>query len=260
MRLSFSFVFLGYRVIWLILLCFKFLSLCYGQKVLYMGSIPLVTMEKRFGIVVVIILLVSIFALSVLAARLPSAGGDNNAWGDVLNTYLQVAHDASGQIQSNYITSAMIVDSGITTGDIANNTILGDDIATKAALNITSLSIGVGAGSGAGNPINSSSNYTTNVTGMFIARAQLDLPSIAASACAMANITMEGLPADSLCVPIMSEIFVGGFGAGVLAWQNVTVTGLNSSINFCRLAVCNDNQTAAVNPPVMTYTVLAITR
>lgn len=29
-------------------------------------------------------------------ARLPTTGGDSGSWGDVLNTYLQVGHDASG--------------------------------------------------------------------------------------------------------------------------------------------------------------------
>ncbi len=29
-------------------------------------------------------------------ARLPTTGGDAGAWGDVLNTYLQIGHDASG--------------------------------------------------------------------------------------------------------------------------------------------------------------------
>ena len=31
-----------------------------------------------------------------MTARLPTPGADSGAWGDVLNTYLQVGHDATG--------------------------------------------------------------------------------------------------------------------------------------------------------------------
>jgi hypothetical protein len=32
-----------------------------------------------------------------MTARLPTPGADSGAWGDVLNTYLQVGHDATGR-------------------------------------------------------------------------------------------------------------------------------------------------------------------
>jgi hypothetical protein len=32
-----------------------------------------------------------------MTARLPSPGADSGAWGDVLNTFLQVGHDATGR-------------------------------------------------------------------------------------------------------------------------------------------------------------------
>jgi hypothetical protein len=33
-----------------------------------------------------------------MTARLPVPGSDNGTWGDVLNTYLEVAHDAAGNV------------------------------------------------------------------------------------------------------------------------------------------------------------------
>ena len=73
--------------------------------------------KKRFGVSVILLMLV--LAVSAYAATLPSQGGSNNVWGTELNTWLQVAHDSTGAIQSNYVTSAMINDQTIAAGDIA---------------------------------------------------------------------------------------------------------------------------------------------
>jgi hypothetical protein len=39
-------------------------------------------------------------------ARLPTPGGDDNAWGNVLNTFLSVAHNSDGTLQTSGVVSA----------------------------------------------------------------------------------------------------------------------------------------------------------
>lgn len=39
-------------------------------------------------------------------ARLPQPGGDNGVWGEVLNDFLQVSHNADGTIKSGAVTKA----------------------------------------------------------------------------------------------------------------------------------------------------------
>jgi len=38
-------------------------------------------------------------------SRLPSIGGDNNDWGNVLNDYLSVSHNADGTIKTAALSS-----------------------------------------------------------------------------------------------------------------------------------------------------------
>ena len=48
-------------------------------------------------------------------SRLPTVGGDNNNWGDVLNDYLSVSHQSDGTLQKQSIESSL-------TGDISSHT------------------------------------------------------------------------------------------------------------------------------------------
>ncbi len=41
-----------------------------------------------------------------MTARLPALGGDDNTWGDVLNTFLEVSHNSDGTLQSGAISQA----------------------------------------------------------------------------------------------------------------------------------------------------------
>lgn len=45
--------------------------------------------------------------------RLPVPGSDNGTWGDVLNDYLAVAHDAVGNLKANAVSSSVIQDDSI---------------------------------------------------------------------------------------------------------------------------------------------------
>jgi len=48
-------------------------------------------------------------------ARLPSVGGDNDAWGTVLNEYLSVSLDTDGTIKSAALSSKIGVRAGSAT-------------------------------------------------------------------------------------------------------------------------------------------------
>ena len=41
-----------------------------------------------------------------MAARLPTPGGDNGTWGDVLNTFLEVAHNSDGTLQTTALRAS----------------------------------------------------------------------------------------------------------------------------------------------------------
>lgn len=47
-------------------------------------------------------------------ARLPQPGGDENTWGDVLNDFLLVSHDADGEIKANAIDGAALQNNSVT--------------------------------------------------------------------------------------------------------------------------------------------------
>lgn len=60
-------------------------------------------------------------------ARLPQPGSDSGAWGDILNDFLQVAHNSDGTLQP--ISNSSISDGTITSSKIVNGTITGAKIA-----------------------------------------------------------------------------------------------------------------------------------
>src|SRR6218665_3195144 len=54
-------------------------------------------------------------------ARLPEPGGDPGQWGDVLNDYLKVAHDADGSLKDNSVASGNIQNGSVTVAKIATS-------------------------------------------------------------------------------------------------------------------------------------------
>lgn len=63
-------------------------------------------------------------------ARLPSVGGDNDAWGTVLNEYLSVSLDTDGTIKSAALSSKI----GVRVGSAAVTDVWVGDQATYDAL------------------------------------------------------------------------------------------------------------------------------
>lgn len=53
-------------------------------------------------------------------ARLPTPGSDAHIWGDLLNEFLLVSHNSSGQLSSDAITEDTVSDNAISTSKVAN--------------------------------------------------------------------------------------------------------------------------------------------
>lgn len=54
-------------------------------------------------------------------ARLPTPGGDDGDWGDILNNFLGVSHAADGSLGGNTVDSAQLKDSSVTDAKINSN-------------------------------------------------------------------------------------------------------------------------------------------
>jgi hypothetical protein len=66
--------------------------------------------------------MIILLSVTVSAARLPTIGGDDDAWGTVLNTYLNVSFNETGELRNDTVTSSQIVAGSITDTDIADST------------------------------------------------------------------------------------------------------------------------------------------
>lgn len=53
--------------------------------------------------------------------RLPNPGGDQNKWGDILNSYLLVSHTEDGTIKPNAVTQSHIRNNSITTSKLSTD-------------------------------------------------------------------------------------------------------------------------------------------
>lgn len=64
-------------------------------------------------------------------ARLPNSGSDNGIWGDILNEYLQVAHDNSGALKAGTVSSAAIQDNSVTNAKLSTGSGSDGQVLTK---------------------------------------------------------------------------------------------------------------------------------
>lgn len=72
-------------------------------------------------------------------ARLPQPGGDAGQWGDILNEYLSVAHNADGTIRNQTVGTVQLVDSAVSgsklaAADAANGRVLALDASSATGL------------------------------------------------------------------------------------------------------------------------------
>ncbi len=68
------------------------------------------------------VLFVILFSMIVSASRLPTVRGDDNNWGTVLNDYLNISHNESGELRSDIVSTAQITNGTITDADISDTT------------------------------------------------------------------------------------------------------------------------------------------
>ena len=54
-------------------------------------------------------------------ARLPIPGGDNDLWGDILNSFLAVSHKSDGNLKDNTVSSSQLADNSVTLSKISTN-------------------------------------------------------------------------------------------------------------------------------------------
>ena len=68
-------------------------------------------------------------------ARLPTPGGDNGNWGNILNEYLSESHNNDGSLKSDSVGSAQLQDNAVSAAQIADGSIteplLSSDVQTK---------------------------------------------------------------------------------------------------------------------------------
>ena len=220
-------------------------------------------MQRKFGIGIVSVLIL-LLTVSAFAATLPTVGGDNGEWGTVLNTFLQVAHDSGGNIQSSYITSSMIADATITSidiasgavntthivdgtianADVASNAINGSQVAQTTGFNVSSLIVNVNNTGGRG-------ATAANISGIYINSSYIQLPSINGGQCFIVPINMTGIPAGMNCFAM------GDRNADIMGFQKLSIVGVNSTVGNCRLRVCHEGP-AAVTLPNIKFTAMGI--
>lgn len=70
-------------------------------------------------------------------ARLPSPGGDDGVWGDLLNEFLLTSHDEEGQLEASTVGGVQLQNGAVTGAKIADNAITYGKLATSLQAQIT---------------------------------------------------------------------------------------------------------------------------
>ncbi|HET8690328.1 MAG TPA: hypothetical protein VFL81_02735, partial [Candidatus Saccharimonadales bacterium] len=75
--------------------------------------------------------------------RLPTPGGDDGTWGDILNQYLLKSHTADGSLKSGTVSSGTIVDGSVTEAKL--DTALRTKVNSAGSSGVTSVNGKTGA-------------------------------------------------------------------------------------------------------------------
>lgn len=84
--------------------------------------------KNKFYFTIGLVLLLTISFIS--ATSLPTVGEEEDTWGTILNTFLNVSHNESGELRKGTVSSLQIVNETITDSDISNtiNLTIGEKI------------------------------------------------------------------------------------------------------------------------------------
>ncbi len=147
-------------------------------------------------------------------ARLPQPGGDDGQWGDLLNDYLSVAHNADGTIKTGAVSNASIQNDAVTVAKIATTGVPSSGQALT--YNGTDLSWSTVSGSGSVPDANASTKGIIQLTG--------DLGGTAASP------TVPGLSGKEATITAGTT---AQYYRGDKSWQtlNKAAVGLNNVDN-----------------------------
>jgi hypothetical protein len=93
---------------------------------------------KKRGLILTVIFLGILFGVILISAsRLPTVGGDNSTWGDILNDYLtKIAGENATQLNETMVNGTNIYSSSINTTHILDGTLNDDDISDSTNLTI----------------------------------------------------------------------------------------------------------------------------
>jgi len=64
-------------------------------------------------------------------ARLPQPGSDDGTWGDILNDFLSIEHNADGTLKDNSVTTAKIADGNVTPAKLSFSAATASDLTTE---------------------------------------------------------------------------------------------------------------------------------
>jgi hypothetical protein len=70
-----------------------------------------------------------------MSTRLPTPGGDNGDWGDILNAFLEVSHNSNGTLADNVVGTAQIQDAAVGSSQISFGAIDTNELADGAVTN-----------------------------------------------------------------------------------------------------------------------------
>jgi hypothetical protein len=79
-----------------------------------------------------------------MAARLPTVGGDDGNWGQILNDFLTITHKTDGTLKDNSVTSNVIVDGSVTVSKMSSGVQTSLGKADTALQTVDKTAVGLG--------------------------------------------------------------------------------------------------------------------
>ncbi len=150
--------------------------------------------------------------------RLPIPGSDEGTWGDILNSYLQAAHNADGSLKNNTVSASKIQDATISEAKLDSalaakvNSVAGDP-AMGGDLTGTASNAQIAANAVGSAEIATGAVTTTKIADANVTAAKLSTDSVTVTKIADDTITPAKLNSDT---PVDGEVL--SYNAGSFEW------------------------------------------